>query len=78
MRITHSFTDDGATIRIEGLARPVRMLHLTDTHLQFFDERDGESYDSCVDYCRRTDYAPEMRSAGTWRRRRRKTSTCWR
>ena len=32
MRVTHSFTDDSATIRLEGLARPVRMLHLTDTH----------------------------------------------
>ena len=31
MRITHSFTDDSATIRIEGPA-PGRMLHLTDTH----------------------------------------------
>ena len=32
MRIPHRFTDDSATIRLEGLARPVRMLHLTDTH----------------------------------------------
>ena len=63
MRITHSFTDDSATIRIEGLARPVRMLHLTDTHLQFFDERDGENYDACVDYCRR--YAKRNEEQGT-------------
>ncbi|MEE2657269.1 MAG: metallophosphoesterase [Candidatus Latescibacterota bacterium] len=68
MRLTHSFTDNSATIRIEGLATSVRMLHLTDTHLQFYDRRDGENYDACVDYCRRfakmmeernTNYLPE-------------------
>ena len=48
MRVIHSFTDDSAVIRIEGLAKPVRMLHLTDTHLRFFDERDGERYEGCV------------------------------
>ena len=48
-RITHSFTDDTAVIRLEGLAKPLRMLHLTDTHLRFFDERDGEKFQGCVD-----------------------------
>jgi UDP-2,3-diacylglucosamine pyrophosphatase LpxH len=50
MRVIHSFTDDTATIGIEGLAAPVRMLHLTDTHIRFFDERDGERYQGCVDH----------------------------
>jgi hypothetical protein len=53
MRVIHSFTDDSAVIRIEGLAKPVRMLHLTDTHLRFFDERDGERYEGCVTYTKR-------------------------
>lgn len=63
MRMTHSFTDDSATIRIEGLASPVRMLHLTDTHMQFYDERDGENYEACVDYCQR--YAKMNEEQGT-------------
>ena len=63
MRMTHSFTDDSATIRIEGLAGPVRMLHLTDTHMQFYDERDGENYEACVDYCQR--YAKMNEEQGT-------------
>ncbi|MDP6983887.1 MAG: metallophosphoesterase [Candidatus Latescibacterota bacterium] len=53
MKATHSFTDDSAVIRLEGLARPVRMLHLTDTHLRFYDERDGERFQGCVEYTKR-------------------------
>ncbi len=53
MKVTHSFTDDSAVIRMEGLARPVRMLHLTDTHLRFYDERDGEKFQACVEYTKR-------------------------
>ena len=53
MRVIHSFTDDSAVIRLEGLTKPVRMLHLTDTHLRFYDERDGENFQACVDYCQR-------------------------
>ena len=63
MHITHSFSDDSATIRIEGLADSVRMLHLTDTHLQFHDERDGDKLQACVDYCRR--FAQMMEERGT-------------
>ena len=48
MRVTHSFTDESATIRIEGLAAPVRMLQLTDTHVHFYDERDGEKGEACA------------------------------
>ena len=50
MRVTHKFTDDSATIRIEGLAAPVRMLQLTDTHMHFYDERDGEKVTACADF----------------------------
>ena len=50
MRVIHSFTDDTATIGIEGLAAPVRMLHMTDSHIRFFDERDGERYQGCVNH----------------------------
>ncbi len=53
MKATHSFTDDSAVIRLEGLTRPVRMLHLTDTHLHFYDERDGERFHGCVEYTKR-------------------------
>lgn len=80
MRMTHSFTDDSAIIRVEGLTDSVRMLHLTDTHIQLYDERDGENFAACVDYCQRyaemnrqqnTTYAPQeaflqtMRQAAT-------------
>ena len=68
MPVTHSFTDDSAVIRIAGLADSVRMLHLTDTHMQFFDERDGDKFEACVAYRQRfqkmmaeqkTDYAAD-------------------
>jgi DNA repair exonuclease SbcCD nuclease subunit len=39
------------------------MLHLTDTHLQFHDERDGDKLQACVDYCRR--FAQMMEERGT-------------
>ena len=41
MRGTHKFTDDSATIHIEGLTAPVRMLHV-------YDERDGEKGEACA------------------------------
>ena len=42
MRITHNWTDDTATIKVEGLADTVRLLHVTDSHLALIDERDPE------------------------------------
>ena len=39
------------------------MLHLTDTHLQFHDERDGDKLQACVDYCRR--FAQMIEERGT-------------
>ena len=53
MRVTHSFTDDTATIHIEGLNASVRMLHLTDSHVQLYDERDGDRVEACADFCGR-------------------------
>lgn len=50
MRITHAWTDDEATIRIEGLSREVRVLHVTDSHLSQIDERDAEHVDACSDF----------------------------
>ncbi|HET7559795.1 MAG TPA: metallophosphoesterase [Limnochordia bacterium] len=42
LRVTHSWTDDTAAIAVEGLARPVRILHVTDSHIVRLDERDAE------------------------------------
>ena len=53
MHVTHSFTDESAIIRIEGLAAPVRMLQLTDTHMHFYDERDGEKAAVCAEFIKR-------------------------
>jgi len=47
MRITHSWTDVSATISVEGLAKPVRLLHVTDTHMGLVDERDPEHIATC-------------------------------
>ncbi len=50
MRITHTWTDDSATIGIEGLDRPVRVLHVADSHLGLIDERDREHLEACKDF----------------------------
>lgn len=49
MRIVHEWTDTTATIRIEGLKNRVRVLHLTDTHLNLIDERDAAHVEACKD-----------------------------
>ncbi len=33
MRVTHTWTDETATIRVEGLTRSVRVLHVADSHI---------------------------------------------
>ena len=33
MRCTHSWTDDTATIGVAGIERPLRVLHVTDSHI---------------------------------------------
>ena len=42
MRITHSWTEESAVIRIEGLTQLVRVVHITDSHLCIVDERDSD------------------------------------
>lgn len=51
MRITHTWTDDTASIAVEGLADTVRMLHITDAHVSLFDERVGDHIDTCRRFC---------------------------
>ena len=51
MRVTHSWTDETATISIAGLTKPIRMVHVTDTHVALIDERDAEHVDACQDSC---------------------------
>ena len=40
MRAIHRWTDDTATICVQGLDRPVRMLQISDSHLRLIDDRD--------------------------------------
>ena len=47
MRTTHTWTDDNATIAVEGLTAPVRLLHVTDSHLALIDARDAEQVEAC-------------------------------
>ena len=47
MRATHTWTQDTATIHIEGLQAPVRMLHVTDAHIACIDDRDAEHQEAC-------------------------------
>ncbi|HTL53918.1 MAG TPA: metallophosphoesterase [Planctomycetota bacterium] len=41
MRITHSWTDETATIRVSGLQKPLRVLHVTDSHVSLVDPDDA-------------------------------------
>ena len=47
MRITHTWTDLTASIGIEGLAGPLRVMHIADTHLDLIDERDAQFIEEC-------------------------------
>lgn len=53
MRMTHTWTDEAATIRIEGLSQTVRMLHITDSHVALIDDRDAAHQVACESYCER-------------------------
>ena len=53
MRITHKWTDDTATIHVEGLHQTVRMLHVTDSHIALIDDRDAEHIEACQGACER-------------------------
>ena len=47
MRATHKWSDDTATICVEGLNQTVRMLHVTDSHIALIDDRDAEHIEAC-------------------------------
>lgn len=51
MKVEHDWSDDTATISVEGLKGTVRMLHATDPHVAWIDDRDAEFLDSCEEYC---------------------------
>ena len=53
MRTTHKWTDETATICIEGLDQTVRMLHVTDSHIALIDDRDAEHIEACTGACER-------------------------
>ena len=53
MRMTHTWTDETATICVEGLNQTVRMLHVTDSHIALIDGRDAEHLDACNEACQR-------------------------
>ena len=63
MRITHSWTDSSATISVEGLIRPVRLLHVTDTHMGLIDDRDPEHLATCRGFADRFLHRHENRDA---------------
>lgn len=64
MRITHSWTDSSATISVEGLTRPLRFLHVTDTHMGLIDDRDAEHLATCRGFADRFLHRHENRYAG--------------
>ena len=43
-RCTHSWTDDTATIGVDGIERPLRVLHVTDSHISVPDEEVDQPY----------------------------------
>ena len=47
VRAIHSWTDETATIGVQGLRETVRMLHVTDSHIALVDGRDAEHEDVC-------------------------------
>lgn len=50
MRVLHSWTDLSAIIAVEGLSRPslpLRVLHLSDSHVALIDERDADLIPFC-------------------------------
>jgi len=49
MNAEHQWTAETARITVRGLDDPVRLLHLTDVHCTFIDERDAEHLDRFTD-----------------------------
>ena len=50
MRITRSFIDESAIIRLAGRVNLLPMLRLTGTYLLFCAERDDENFQACIGY----------------------------
>ena len=48
MRVTHDWQGNRVTIRVEGLCRSVRALHLGDLHLGVVDDRDPDRLEVCT------------------------------
>ena len=63
MRATHTWTQDTATIHIEGLQAPIKMLHITDAHVSCIDDRDPEHLEHCKTYSERKDREPLFHKA---------------
>ena len=53
MRITRSFIDESAIIRLAGRVNLLPMLRLTGTHLLLCAVRDDENFQACIGYCDR-------------------------
>jgi predicted MPP superfamily phosphohydrolase len=49
MRTTHSWTTNTATIHVEDLPAPLRMLHITDAHISCIDDRDAAHVEAVSD-----------------------------
>ncbi len=47
--MTHEWTETSANIRVRGLSRTIRVLHVTDSHISLIDERDGQHLEKCRD-----------------------------
>ena len=50
MRITCSFIDESAIIRLAGRVNRLPMLRLAGTHRHFCAERDDENFQACIGY----------------------------
>ena len=51
MRVAHSWADKKAEIRVEGLERPLRVLHMSDSHVfSPADEEDSAYRDAATSY----------------------------
>jgi len=51
MKITHAWSDEMASIGVEGLPKTVRLLHVTDAHIALIDDRDAAHVESCRQRC---------------------------
>jgi hypothetical protein len=52
VKIVHTKSDGTIVIRVQGLDREVRMLHVTDAHLVQIDDRDADRQEASAEFCR--------------------------